>query len=109
MFEDHFKTYHCDSIHVYTDGSKSDAGVGAAGIVGNDEKAFKLSVHATIYSAELYAILKALQAIDNSFNMKFTIFTDSKSSMQKINRMYSNHPIISKIQSWLIRLESRHK
>ena len=47
--------------------------------------------------------------ICNSFNKIVTIFTDSKSTIQKINRMYSIHPIISKIQSWLIRLKSKYK
>ena len=47
--------------------------------------------------------------IDNSNNRRYTIFTDSKSSIQKINNLNNDHPIVSSIQSWLIRLNKKHK
>ena len=58
LFEDHIRTQHSDSIHVFTDGSKSNEGVGCAFIMGNNRQGFKLSAQVTIYSTELHAILR---------------------------------------------------
>ena len=66
LYEEHIKTFHSDSMHVFTDGSKSEQGGSCAFVLGNNKQCFKLSSQATIYTAELYAILQVLQNIENS-------------------------------------------
>ena len=82
---------------------------GGAYFMGNEQENFKLDNKASIFTAELYSILKSLQVIERSNNRKFTILCDSKSAIQKINSLYSDHPIVSKIQDYIIMLHSRHK
>ena len=40
LFEEQIKTSQNDAIHVYTDESKSDEGVGGACVIGNKKQAF---------------------------------------------------------------------
>ena len=54
--------------------------------MGNNRQGFKLSVHATTYSAELYAILQVLININNSNNRRYTIFTDSKRASKMVGK-----------------------
>ena len=109
VYEEHINFYHRDSINIYTDGSKMGNGVGCAYFTQYTEQSFKLDINSSIFTAELYAILKVVQMIENSNHRNFTILTDSKSAMQAIADIYSNHPIVTKIQSWIILLQTRHK
>ena len=47
--------------------------------------------------------------IISSPQQNFTIFSDSKSSLQAIKNIYSNHPVIRQIQSLLIQIKARNK
>ena len=49
-----------NSKHIYTDGSKSERGVGAAGIVDNTVRKSTLQATASILTSELHAINLAL-------------------------------------------------
>ena len=62
----------------------------------------------SIYTEELYVILKVIQLIENSNHRNFTILTDSKSAMLAIADIYSNYPILNKIQSRKIWPQTRH-
>ena len=75
----------------------------------NEQENFKLDSKASIFTAELYSILKSLQFIKRSNNRKFSILCDSKSTIQKINNLNNDHPIVSKIQDYIIMIHSRHK
>jgi Holliday junction resolvase-like predicted endonuclease len=57
----------------------------------------------------LYAILTALQNIDEIKHRRFTISSDSKSAIQIIDAINNDHPIATKIQMWIIRLAARKK
>ena len=63
MWMEHVNQFYGDSVQVYTDGSKSDVGTGGAYVIYNGESNFKLDSRASIFSAELYAILKVLNII----------------------------------------------
>ena len=52
------------------------------------------------------AILEAVNHIDNNDTINNTIFTDSRSSIQIIRKITANHPILTEIQSVLVRLGS---
>ena len=87
----------------YTDGSRTDTGVGCAFVHGQDVRAFTLPPHATVYSAELVAISKTLSFIEVCDTTLHVIFSDSLSSLVALNNIFSQHPIVQDI---LKRLDS---
>mmetsp|Transcript_22993 Transcript_22993/g.29867 ORF Transcript_22993/g.29867 Transcript_22993/m.29867 type:complete len:312 (-) Transcript_22993:66-1001(-) len=79
---------------IYTDGSKSDKGVGAAMLVRFDNRTFlsnqyRLPQHATIFQAEAFAIKKSQEWIrDNRImigNTNVPIYADTRSVLQSVN------------------------
>lgn len=84
--------------HIYTDGSKMEEGVGC-GIHSNDSNtSICLPPHLSIFSAEAYAILNALE---NGTSNLTVIFSDSKSVLEAIVNNNSNHPWIRTIKNIL--------
>jgi hypothetical protein len=77
-----------DDIIAYTDGSKSEEGVGSgfcilkAGII-IKKAIFKLAKHCSVFQSEMFAILKAVQYINTKAepNETITICSDSLSSI----------------------------
>lgn len=75
---------------IYTDGSKSKEGVGAATVTAEEEHYYHLPDNFSIYSAEKYALLQALQNIKkNPTNNQYVICTDSLSVIQELQNPYS--------------------
>ena len=109
LFLDHCNEYHNNSTSIYTDGSKMEGGVGCAAFSAEFTSKNKLNNKSSIYTAELSAILLAVKKIYNSANDNFTIYTDSRSTLQPIETINSDHPIVSKIQEWIIKLSARKK
>ena len=110
LFMEHLQAEHSDCIHIYTDGSKSDGNVGCAAFSAEATMKQKLHPQTSIFSAELYAIIAALEIIEgNRHGRYFAIISDSRSSLHAIEKPKVDHPLISAIQSWLIRLSSRQK
>ena len=109
IFLDHFSLEHTDSVPIYTDGSKNEEGVGCSAVFPDSVISKKLPTSATIFTAELFAILLALCAIDDLPSRNFTIFSDSTSALHAITQYNSNHVLINRIQRWIIDLASRYK
>ena len=78
----------CDSHqhyqYVYTDGSKLESKVACAVVHGSFTKSIRLHDHASIYTAELHALLLALQLIQRSRCQRFVIFSDSLSALKAL-------------------------
>jgi ribonuclease HI len=72
-----------DFCFVFTDGSKAD-GVGSAAVLGKNVYSCRIDDDASVFTAEAYAILLALRAIEGSRRSKFVIFSDSFSCLQAI-------------------------
>ena len=64
---------------------------------------------ASVYTAELHAIKRALEFIIDSPGNEWTIFTDSQSSIMAIKDFYPSHPIVQEIQGNLIEIEQINK
>ena len=79
--------------HIYTDGSKTSEGVGCAFVTPASSFNYKLHKYASIFTAELYAILKCLHFIKCIAPKKFLILTDSLSSLQTLKQPNSQNPI----------------
>ncbi|WP_195910738.1 ribonuclease H family protein [Solemya velum gill symbiont] len=79
---------HTYSTHqpFYTDGSKDQEKVSAPPSVDTT----RLPNNSSIFSAELYALLIALQ----NKSSKFIVFTDSLSSLQSLNSFKITHPLV---------------
>lgn len=86
-------------VRVYTDGSKSPLGVGAAWSSDNFENTVKLNLNSSIFQAELYAIFAAIEFHTDRKIPKILICTDSLSALKAILKIKSNEPLVVKIRN----------
>ncbi|KAL1460527.1 hypothetical protein WDU94_012504 [Cyamophila willieti] len=86
---------------VYTDGSKDENGVGCAFTIPdrNIVKKYSLNKDASIFHAELYAILQSLIMIIDMSMEKAIIITNSLSCLQALVKLGHPNPLVQKIQS----------
>ena len=93
-FLEHSST-HSGSIHVFTDGSKSDVGVGYSVIFPSFCRGGSLPSVASVFTAELSAIVLALKIIFTLPVSSFTIFSDSRRALSALGSFnISLHPLI---------------
>ena len=94
---------------IYTDRSKDQNSVGCAAVSNATVVKRRLNPESTIFTAELYALLESLIMIDNSTQDKHIILSDSQSAIQGTQMYNNNHPIVTEIFEWIIRLSTRQK
>jgi ribonuclease HI len=82
-----------DHIQLYTDGSKEGNRVACAMVTGSTLFQCRLPDRCSIFTAELRAILLALDFIEGSHHDKFLILSDSLSSLQSIKNCNLDHPL----------------
>lgn len=109
LFTHHLHEEHGNTSHIYTDGSKTNNGVACAAHQLNRNIVQILPQQASIFTAELYAILNALKIIEQNNHGEYTIFSDSKSAIDAIKQYNNHNPIITKIFEWLINLFARQR
>ena len=95
--------------HTYTDGSKTDAGVGCAFVMGLTTRSFTLPSHATVYTSELIAIHKALSFIEVCEGLRYVIFSDSLSSLLALMAFNPSHPLLQDVLGLLTSLDRAGK
>ncbi|HIP25812.1 MAG TPA: hypothetical protein EYG81_05080, partial [Archaeoglobus profundus] len=83
---------------IYTDGSKSNEGVGFAVISTNSKIQKRLRTEASVFTAELYAILAAVKEIEFDNNLRTIIYSDSRSAIEAIREYNPKHPIVTQIK-----------
>jgi ribonuclease HI len=86
-----------DYTEVYTDGSKTDTSVAAAAVSGGAVLEASLNKSSSIFSAELHAILLALNIARLSSSNDFIIFSDSKSALQAMKNLWTDSPLVMRI------------
>ena len=64
---------------------------------------------ASIFSAELSAILLALDMVERSTNDKFVIFSDSLSSLQALDNLKVDNPTVQKVLSKYNSVGQKHR
>jgi ribonuclease HI len=79
------------------DGTLIDGVAGCAFICDQLQQKFNLGSNATVFSAELFAILKAIESTISTSQTRFIIFSDSLSSIQAISNIYSKKPLVQRI------------
>jgi ribonuclease HI len=99
-----FKNDFCDLLEhypgtrvFYTDGSKCENGVACASVSDNFQIQMRLPDSASIYTAELMAILYTLDFILSCENDEFIIVCDSLSSIEAIGHFQISNPIVFRI------------
>ena len=100
---DHAQEYG-DLIALYTDGSKSAEGTGCASIKPAKRRRAELNSNASVFTAELYSILKFMEDIEKHAGRRYTEFKDSQNA---INSYGIFHPLIYKLQKWLVQIVPR--
>ena len=101
LFLEHLND-HFNSVFIFTDGSKSSAGVGYAAVFKDFNRSFSLPTYASIFTAELYGILCALKEIVKLKGENFVIFSDSRSALQILESFNPNHPLVVEILEWIL-------
>ena len=93
---------HVSDVEIYTDGSKMDDKVGSGVLIQGGaidrELSEPLGKFASVYTAELVAIRIALVHIRNRRNLKVTVYSDSRSSLQALAKFNSDNILIQDIQ-----------
>ena len=90
---------------VFTDGSKTTDGVGCAFVTGRDTRSFSLPANASVYSAELIAIEKALCFIEVCDDIFYLLLTDSLSSLLALRSFNPSDPLVQDVLARLTSLD----
>ncbi|GBN66475.1 hypothetical protein AVEN_156343-1, partial [Araneus ventricosus] len=109
IFIEHRQEYN-DFIAIYTDGSKSSDHVSFAVIFPNTTFSFKLHPSCSVFTAEIAAVLLALEKISDCLERKFIIYTDSLSVLESLKSFYihsHHHPLVLNVLHLLNKLASR--
>ena len=101
---EHLSSYEGYTL-TFTDGSKTEEGVGCAFLSGRDTRSFSLPEHASVFSSELIAINKALCFIEVSEEALHLILSDSLSSLLALRAFNHVNPLIQDILRRLTSLE----
>nr|XP_042906270.1 uncharacterized protein LOC122270935 [Parasteatoda tepidariorum] len=104
-FYEHRHKY-IDFKPIFTDGSKHDNHVGCGVVTENSTVSEQLLPDSSVFTAECYAILLALNYIFDQTYLKWIIYTDSRSFIASISDIGLN-PVILKIQKYITRLYDR--
>ena len=107
---EHLQAYKTSTC-IYTDGSKSEHGVGfAATIPSVKDKIMKIHRKASIFTAELYAISAAIFIILTMPNISdFVIISDSLSSLVALQCLHPKNVLVYNIRNHLHRLRNMGK
>lgn len=100
---------HSEHVAIFTDGSRSDAGVGFSVVFPTHVKARRLPDSASIYTAELHAILFAVASIVRLEASEYVIYSDSRSALQCVCDPFSPNPIVGQVHIWLRFLRRKRK
>ena len=108
LFHEHLSE-HSDSVAVYTDGSKSAAGVGYGVVFPSFSRGASLPQAASVFTAELSAIILALQVLFTLPVSSFTIFSDSRSVLAALRcfNPSSFNPHVLAAMEWLYLLHRK--
>ena len=113
IVQNHFNLHYSDSVFIFTDGSKKPVTgcAGAAVYIPLNDACIKkrLSDHLSVYTTELWAILLALQWIEEKKMCNTVIASDSFPALMSIQsgRSTSRTDVISEIFSIMYRLENK--
>lgn len=100
--------YH-DHNFIYTDASKTNNTVGGAVITPDTVLKFRLNPASSVFSGELFAILRAIKYVTDNNRQKWVICSDSLSSLQAIQDSHSANPMVLLIREEYLLTTSQAK
>ena len=103
------KDEHSYCTPIYTDGSKDNDRVGCAAIINNISIKQRLPSNASIFTAEIKAIDLALDAITESEDDHFIIFSDSLSVLLSLENKKLDNPLVVNLSHKLHLLSIAHR
>ncbi|GBM81341.1 hypothetical protein AVEN_50801-1 [Araneus ventricosus] len=107
IFIEHREQYN-SFVPIYTDGSKSADQVSFAVVFPNTIFSFRLHPSCSIFTAEITAVLYALEQISKSIQKMFIIYTDSLSVLKSLDSVHDHtHPLIFSVLDILETLASQ--
>ena len=109
MFRSHFIREHPQWFKIFTDGSKTEDGVGCAFTCDQTTSTLRLPPEASIFTAELVSIQKALLFCMDKEDRRVVVCSNSQSSIAAIQHLNSKHPIVKNIQNLMIELKNQQK
>jgi len=84
-------------IEIYTDGFKDEIRTTAGVVAPNSVKTVRLPDNASIFTAEIQALVMALDIIRRTRSKDYVVFSDTLSSLQGIESCKVKNPLILKI------------
>ena len=81
-------------LHIFTEGSKSNNGIGCGTVLHKKTLKKSFSKEASIFSAEIWAIDFALKLVSTSNKEKFIIHSDSISVLKSLKNTKLDYPFI---------------
>lgn len=97
LFNSHLHI-HAESRILYTDGSKTEDGVSYAVVGQRVAISRRIQHEASISTAELCALYDGIRHCQGVAQPSMTLITDSRSSIQALNKYNRSNPLIQKIQ-----------
>ena len=94
---------------IYTDGSKDGEKAAAAAVCEDVELSFRLPDNSSIFSAELKAIDLAFDYIEKSKDDKFIILSDSLSSLQAMDNLKYENPVVLQLLERFQKLDETNR
>jgi ribonuclease HI len=94
-------------VRVYTDGSRMEDRVGCGILFGEQVVCFSLPGTCSVYTAELFSILTALEEMQQRPPRDYLLCSDSLSAIQGIKCLYPRHPVVVAIQDLVSSLRGR--
>ena len=94
---------------IFTDGSKTKEGVGFAIHTEHENASYSLHPDASIFTAEMMAIMYSTLIIKKSNATHFTIYTDSRSSIEALANYEHKDSLVKKTKILLHKLSERGK
>ncbi len=88
---------------------QTNSGTGFAVLFPTHHYQIRLPKESSVLTAELSAVLYALQQLFYVPSSSFTIFTDSRTSLTLLQSLRTTHPLVQEIQDWLFRVSVWHK
>ena len=98
-----------NAMKIFTDGSKMDSGVGFAVHSPIRNISHSLPKHASIFTAEIMAIMYATLVIKDSHNTHHVICTDSRSSVEALSNYTHPNPLVRKTKMLISNLAKKGK
>lgn len=96
-----------NAVFIYTDASKSNTGVGAAIITDEERRMYSLPKYTTTFTAELFAILKAVDYALEYPTGLFNICTDSLGSLKALHQLYPSNILVQQIKDRIASLPTQ--